>query len=109
MAQIIINTGNVANDGQGDPLRTAFNDTNTNFTQVFTAGPVGSNIRIANNTISTTNINGNLILAPNGIGSIVASAPVMPDIPGVRMIGSNVNPFNTVYSKYIDANLGIFS
>ena len=109
MAQIIINTGNVANDGQGDPLRVAFNDTNTNFTQIFTAGPVGSNIKIANNTISTTNTNGNLILAPNGIGSIVTSGPVMPDIPGVRMIGSNANPFNTVYSKYVDANLGIFS
>ena len=55
MSQIIINTGNIANDGTGDPLRTAFNDVNNNFTQVFNAGPVGSNIAIANNTIQTTN------------------------------------------------------
>ena len=108
MAQIIINTGNVSNDGTGDPLRTAFNDTNINFTEVFTAGPVGSNIQIANNSISTTNTNGNLVLTPNGIGAIVAAAAIMPDIPGVRMIGSNANPFNTVYSQYIDANLAVF-
>jgi cytoskeletal protein CcmA (bactofilin family) len=109
MAQIIIDTGNVTNDGTGAPLRTAFTETNNNFTQIFTAGPVGSNIKIANNTISTTNTNGNLRLAPNGVGSIVASGPVMPDIPGVRSIGSNVNPFNTIYSQYLNANIAVLS
>jgi len=109
MAQIIINTGNVANDGTGDSLRVAFTDTNNNFTQIFNAGPVDSNIKIANNTISTTNTNGNLKLMPNGIGAIVASAPIMPDIPRVRSIGSNVNPFNTIYSQYLNANIGVLT
>jgi len=35
MSQIFIDIGAVANDGQGDPLRTAFEDTNLNFNQVF--------------------------------------------------------------------------
>lgn len=35
MAQQIINIGTVANDGNGDPLRTSFHKTNQNFTEVY--------------------------------------------------------------------------
>lgn len=35
MSQQIINVGNVANDQEGDPLRTAFIKTNDNFTELF--------------------------------------------------------------------------
>ena len=35
MTQEIINVGNVANDGQGDPLRTAFIKCNDNFTELY--------------------------------------------------------------------------
>jgi hypothetical protein len=35
MSQQIINVGAAPNDGQGDPIRTAFIKTNTNFTQLF--------------------------------------------------------------------------
>ena len=68
---IVINIGALPNDGTGDPLRTAFNDVNLNFANVFAYGPVLSNIQIANNTILTTNTNGNLILNPNGIGVVL--------------------------------------
>ena len=102
MSQYIINTGNIANDGQGDPLRTAFTDTNLNFNQIWAAGPVNSNITIANNTILTTNTNGNLILATNGIGAIIAAQSVVPDLSNVRMVGGPNNRFNTVYSQYLD-------
>jgi hypothetical protein len=109
MSQIIINTGNVANDGLGTPLRNAFNQVNYNFTQLFNVGPVSSNIVIANNSITATNTNGNLNLATNGIGSIVPKANFIPDIPNVRMLGAGTNRFNTVYAQYINANTGIFS
>lgn len=109
MSQIIINTGNIANDGTGDPLRTAFNDVNNNFTQVFNAGPVGSNIAIANNTIQTTNTNGNLILATNGVGVVVPAANFVPDRPNTRSIGTSVDRFSTVYAQYINANTGTYS
>ena len=109
MSQIIIDTGNVANDGTGSPLRTAFTDVNTNFTQLFNAGPANSNITIANNTIQVTNTNGNLRLATNGIGSIVPAANFVPDIPNVRSIGAGTNRFNTVYSQYVNANTGTFA
>ena len=35
MAQEIINVGTTANDGQGDPIRTAFIKTNTNFAELY--------------------------------------------------------------------------
>jgi hypothetical protein len=109
MSQITIDTGNVANDGQGAPLRTAFTDVNYNFTQVFAAGPVDSNITIANNTVQVTNTNGNLNLATNGTGAIVSAANFLPDVANARMIGSGVNRFNTVYAQYFNGITGTFS
>ena len=35
MTQEVIDVGQAPNDGQGDPLRDAFEKTNTNFTQLF--------------------------------------------------------------------------
>jgi hypothetical protein len=102
--QEIINTGSVPNDGTGSPIRTAFTDTNVNFDQVFAAGPVGSNIRIVNNTILTTNTNGNLVLNPNGIGAVVANAHVLPDQTNIRNLGSQARRFATVYAQYLDVN-----
>ena len=102
MTQYVINIGSLPNDGTGDPLRTAFNETNLNFDQVFAAGPVLSNIRIANNTILTTNTNGNLVLAPNGVGRIQANATVVPSMANVRDLGSLDRRWNTVYSQYLN-------
>jgi len=44
MAQQTINIGTTANDGTGDPLRTAFDKVNDNFTELYNddAGDVGS-------------------------------------------------------------------
>jgi hypothetical protein len=109
MTQYVINIGAIPNDGTGDPLRTAFNETNLNFDQVFAAGPVLSNIRIANNSILTTTTNGNLILAPNGIGRIQANATIVPSVANVRDLGSATQRWSTVYAQYLDvsANLNI--
>ena len=91
MAQQIINTGAVANDGTGDPLRTAFTETNNNFTEIYTAGPVGSNVRIANNTVLTINTNGNLVLAPNGVGVVQSNVNIVPNQANVRNLGGFKN------------------
>ena len=44
MAQQTINIGTVANDGTGDPLRSAFDKVNDNFTELYSddAGDVNS-------------------------------------------------------------------
>ena len=102
MAQLIIDTGAAANDGTGDPLRTAFTETNTNFTAIYTAGPVDSNVRITNNTILTLNTNGNLVLAPNGVGKVIANVDIVPNSANIKNLGSTTARWSTVYAQYID-------
>jgi hypothetical protein len=50
MAKQTINIGSTANDGTGDPLRTAFNKANENFTEVYD---------IANSAFAQANTGGN--------------------------------------------------
>ena len=97
MTQQIIDTGAQPDDGQGDPLRTAFSYTNDNFTEIYTAGPVGSNVRIANNTITTTVINSDLVLSPSGIGKIQVNNNVLPRSDDVYELGSSTQRFNAIY------------
>ena len=106
-----IHDGNVV-DGQyyistvppGEPLNDAFNAINLNFDQIFTAGPVLSNIRIANNEITTLNTNGNLVLNPNGVGRVVANADVIPDQTRIRSLGSPTRQWDTVYAQYLEVS-----
>ena len=104
MTQQIIDVGAAANDGTGEPLRSAFEAVNSNFTEIYTAGPVGSNVRIANNTITTTVTNTNLVLKPNGIGVIQANAAVLPSIDNVYDIGSPALRFDTIYAGFFVGN-----
>lgn len=104
MSQQIIDIGANANDGTGEPLRNAFEAVNSNFTEIYTAGPVGSNIQIANNTITTTTTNTNIVLKPNGIGVIQANASILPNISNVHDIGSNSLRFDTIYAGYFVGN-----
>jgi len=103
-------TATFSNSGQqvintvspGDPLDVAFNKTNINFDQVFAAGPVGSNVQIADNTIRTLNTNGNLVLAPNGIGNVVSNVNLIPNTANIRNLGSPTRRWHTIYTQYID-------
>jgi hypothetical protein len=62
MAQQTINVGAAPNDGTGTPLRTAFQYTNSNFTELYTAvGPSGNNIVVP----GTATITGNLTVDTN--------------------------------------------
>ena len=61
MTQQIIDVGAAANDGTGESLRTAFEAVNNNFSQIWSAGPVDSNVVISNNTILSNGTNVNLI------------------------------------------------
>ena len=58
MSQQYINVGASANDGLGDPIRTAFQKTNENFSQLFAGNGGGGNLTVSNwstgNVISNT-------------------------------------------------------
>ena len=74
MAQTTINVGTNANDGTGDDLRTAMVYINNNFTELYGASPLASQITIAGNKISANASNADLVLEPSGTGAIVLPA-----------------------------------
>lgn len=70
MAQQIINVGAAANDGTGDPNRTAFEKVNDNFSELYARGAAGSNFDLSDNRIVAINSNGDVQLVPNGGGQV---------------------------------------
>ena len=106
-----INYGAAVNDGQGDPLRTAFIKTDDNFDNIWLAGPVGSNITITNNTVQVNDTNGNLILSPNGIGVIQTNSRVVPRLNNTYDLGSTTQKYRTGYfgigGLSVDGNVNI--
>lgn len=95
--QQYINYGNTANDGTGDNLRDAFIKVDENFTAIWEAGPVGSNIVINNNTISSTNLNGDIVISPSGIGIIRIDSTSLPRSNNVYSLGSANSRFRSLY------------
>jgi hypothetical protein len=104
MTQQTIDVGAVANDGTGESLRNAFNAVNNNFANVWTAGPVDSQVVISNNVISTNVNNLDLILAGNGVGNIAVQSTLVPKIDSVYGLGTANLRFDTVHSQYFYGN-----
>ena len=74
MARQVINIGSSANDGTGDPLRTAFDKINDNFVELYGSdndiNTLDANLNVNNFAITTGVTNGNITVTPNGTGSI---------------------------------------
>ena len=70
MARQTINIGTTANDGTGDPLRTAFDKINDNFTELYSETAADSQITISGNKIKTNVSNADLVLDTNGTGLV---------------------------------------
>jgi len=70
MARQSINIGSAPNDGTGDSIRAAFDKCNDNFEELYGRGAAGNNFDFNENTLTSTNTNGDIILDPNGTGSV---------------------------------------
>jgi len=108
MAEQIIDVGTSPNSGTGDPLRTAFVKTDDNFNQIWAAGPVGSNVRIQGNTISTLQVNQDLALSPNGVGNVRLNNNTIPGANNTWFLGSVTNRWRGLYVGNVNtANLSV--
>jgi len=95
MAQQTINVGTSPNDGTGTPLRTAFQYTNSNFSELYTAvGPSGNNIVVP----GSATITGDLTVATSVLKVDSANTRV-----GINTTTINGGPFNVKISSAIDA------
>ena len=74
MARQGINIGSSANDGTGDPLRTAFDKINDNFVELYGTdndiNTLDANLNVNTFAITTGVTNGDITVTPNGTGSI---------------------------------------
>ena len=76
MAKQSINIGSAANDGTGDPLRTAFDKINDNFTEIYTelGGSSLSSLKLSGNSLISDVTNEDINITPNGTGNVVINA-----------------------------------
>ena len=86
MTQQSINIGSAANDGTGDPLRTAFDKINDNFSELYGSSAeandlledatpqLGGDLDVNGRRITSARSNEDIVLLPNGTGGVIASA-----------------------------------
>jgi len=67
-ARLTIDTGTAGNPETGDTLRTAMTKSNTNFAEL------AGDLQMSENTILSSDTNGNIILDPNGTGQVQVNA-----------------------------------
>ncbi len=109
MARQTINIGTAANDGTGDPLRTAFDKINDNFIELYgsdddatnfvledTSPQLGGDLDVNGKRITSARSNEDIIILPNGTGGVVAS--------GIRMAGTTLSADD---SSSININEGV--
>jgi hypothetical protein len=108
MAQQSINIGSSANDGTGDPLRTAFDKINDNFTELYgstaeandliedSTPQLGGDLDVNGRRITSARSNEDIILLPSGTGGVVASA--------IRIAGTTISSDD---SSIININEGL--
>jgi hypothetical protein len=116
MTQEIINIGTTPNDGEGDPLRTAFQKINNNFTQLFNTAFVNSNTYSVGNTtqvIYTTPVaeftQGVFQVNSQDVSNldsqnIMLNASILNDESGVKWNGHNTM-FNGNYVTQYDMDI----
>ena len=87
MARQNINIGSSANDGTGDPLRTAFDKINDNFIELYGAdgdsNTLAGNLDVNGHNIISSRSNEDIRILPAGTGGVVASA--------VRIAGTTIS------------------
>jgi len=100
MTKQTINIGSNANDGTGDPLRTAFDKINDNFTELYGSdndlNTLDANLDVNNYIITTGVTNGNITITPNGTGDLLLGA--------LRVNGTSISADN---STFINLNEGV--
>jgi hypothetical protein len=109
MAQQTINVGTSPNDGTGTPLRTAFQYTNSNFSELYTAvGPSGNNIVVPGNATITGDltVRTNKLAVTNTGAGFGTATPLTPlDVRGssgaAALFLRTTDPSAPVASAYI--------
>lgn len=93
--QLVIGVGAKSNDGSGDPVRTAFQKANTNFTAVFlnittvsnSVGTVAANLTTVSNNVGV--VAANLTTVSNSVGTVAGNLTTVSN--SVTSVSANVS------------------
>lgn len=99
MAKQTINIGSAANDGTGDPLRTAMDKINDNFDEIYSSYIASGSITVGNSTVNTVISNTNGLVSGNSISNVVANSTI------IRIGNSSVNSTANSSTILIDSSL----
>ena len=94
--QLVIGVGTTANDGSGDPVRTAFQKVNTNFTSVYL------NVTTVSNLVGT--VAGNLTTVSNSVGTVAGNLTTVSNSVGV--VAANLTTVSNSLTGKINAQTG---
>ena len=99
MAQQTINVGTSPNDGQGDPIRTAFIKCNDNFTELFSGSGGANAISNGNSIVRINTANGNISMSVDGSSNVAVVTTTgintgNVSVTGVISAGGNVTGGN---------------
>ena len=116
MAKQTIGIGSSANDGTGDPLRTAFDKINDNFTELYgstaeandliedSSPQPGGDLDVNGRRITSARSNEDIILLPNGTGDVVISAL---RVNGTTLDSSDSTAININDALVVDGTLNV--
>ena len=116
MAKQSIGIGSSANDGTGDPLRTAFDKINDNFTELYgttaeandliedESPQLGGDLDVNGKRITSARSNEDIILLPNGTGDVVISAL---RVNGTTLDSSDSTAININDALVVDGTLNV--
>jgi hypothetical protein len=82
MAQITLNVGSNANDGTGQNLRSAMQDVNTMFTELYASPLFSGDLLFSGNEIRATRSNDDIVFIPSGTGAV--------SFPAIRINDNNI-------------------
>ena len=91
MAQQIIDTGSIGDDGTGDTIRLAGVKINANFDELFALDVVKSDIRFSQNEIITQSSNADIVLQAAGVGTINFGDGIVINDNNIQTARSNEN------------------
>ena len=115
MAQQNINIGTNANDGTGDPLRTAFNKINANFSELYgdtaeandikddSTPQLGGDLDVNGQKIITARSNEQIVLDPAGTGTVELNANT--NVTGNLTASGNITATGNIFANG-NINLG---
>ena len=116
MAKQTIGIGSAANDGTGDPLRSAFDKINDNFTEIYTelGGSSLSSLSLSGNALISDVTNSDINITPNGTGVVIINSNL--EVKGTTTeinattleIGDNLIELNKDNSGGADEDAGIY-